>query len=168
MMKTVICAFCSGIGKDPYDLLSPLSTCQVCNGSGEVGVMEPIQKCVYCSGSGKNPLGARISCIVCGGKGHNHGDQKTKCLQCKGTGRFSDGLPCTMCHGTGFDWTWKIQETISGIACLKGRMRWKSLLFWSITFHWPRNESQGKLRKPEPSGKKRLKNCLITHSSDNF
>jgi len=36
-MTTIIkCAFCSGSGKDPFDLLSPLSHCLVCSGTGQV------------------------------------------------------------------------------------------------------------------------------------
>jgi len=102
MTKTIPCAFCSGTGKDPFDLLSSISNCQSCNGMGTVNVVEPLTKCVYCSGSGKNPLGARITCIVCGGKGANHITTDSKCTQCKGSAKASDGLPCTLCSGTGF------------------------------------------------------------------
>jgi hypothetical protein len=42
------CAFCKGTGKDPFDLLSELATCQVCEGTGKVGVVEPAIKCVFC------------------------------------------------------------------------------------------------------------------------
>lgn len=103
MTKIIKCVFCSGTGKDPYDLLSPISNCQVCNGTGLVELLEPVNKCVYCSGSGKSPLGARVTCIVCGGKGHNHCNTNTKCIKCKGTGRSTDGLPCTRCRGFGFN-----------------------------------------------------------------
>ena len=102
MAKIFKCSFCKGIGKDPFDLLSPNSDCQVCHGEKIVVLQEPVRKCVFCSGSGKNPLGARVPCIVCGGKGFNHCESNTKCAQCKGTGKSSDGLPCTGCKGFGF------------------------------------------------------------------
>jgi len=102
-MTTIIkCIFCGGSGKDPFDLLSPISHCLVCSGTGQVEVEEPMKPCAFCSGTGKNPLGARVACIVCGGKGVNHCVSNTKCPQCKGTGRSSDGLPCTRCGGSGF------------------------------------------------------------------
>jgi len=101
MSKIIKCAFCSGKGKDPFDLLSPVSDCLVCGGTGSVEVTEPQKKCVFCSGTGKNPLGARVPCIVCGGKGQNHIQGHNKCTQCHGNGRSGDGLPCTRCGGKG-------------------------------------------------------------------
>ena len=68
MKKTIVCAYCKGTGKDPFDLLSATSYCLVCNSTGKVEIEEPEIKCVFCAGTGKNPLGARIPCIVCGGK----------------------------------------------------------------------------------------------------
>ena len=41
------CAFCKGTGKDPFDLLSELATCQVCGGKGKVDIIEPAIKCVF-------------------------------------------------------------------------------------------------------------------------
>jgi len=105
MKKLITCAYCNGRGKDPFELLSKLSSCQVCvccEGIGQVEVEEPMKKCVFCSGTGKNPLGARVPCIVCRGKGSNHCESDTKCTQCKGTGKSSDGLPCLRCKGKGF------------------------------------------------------------------
>ena len=102
MTKFFKCSFCNGMGKDPFDLLSPNSDCLVCHGEKIVVVQEPVRKCVFWSGSGKNPLGARVTCIVCGGKGFNHCDSNKKCTQCMGTGKSSDGLPCTGCKGFGF------------------------------------------------------------------
>jgi DnaJ-class molecular chaperone len=101
-MTKIKCTFCSGTGKDPFDLLSPVSDCLVCNGSGYTEVTEPMKKCIFCSGSGKNPLGARITCIVCGGKGFNTIKGDALCNPCKGSGRATDGLPCTRCGGTGY------------------------------------------------------------------
>lgn len=102
MEITISCAFCNGTGKDPFNLLSSLSQCQVCKGTGWVEIQEPFKKCVYCSGSGENNLGARVPCIVCGGKGNNHCRSSAKCSQCKGTGKGSDRLPCTSCAGKGY------------------------------------------------------------------
>ncbi|MEI8004955.1 MAG: hypothetical protein WCI48_02020 [Bacteroidota bacterium] len=101
MAATIKCAYCNGTGKDPFDLLSPISHCLVCNSTGVVEVAEPMKKCIFCSGTGRNPLGARVPCIVCGGRGSFHTDSSKKCTQCKGTGRSSDGLPCTRCGGKG-------------------------------------------------------------------
>jgi len=46
------CAFCQGKGKDPFNLLSELATCQVCNGKGEIRVVIPYDRCLACGGSG--------------------------------------------------------------------------------------------------------------------
>jgi len=72
IMSKISCAYCSGSGKDPFDLLSPISHCLVCGGTGVVETEAPVKICMFCSGTGKNPLGARIPCIDCGGKGINH------------------------------------------------------------------------------------------------
>ncbi len=101
MTKKINCAFCEGTGKDPFELLSSISDCMVCSGSGTTEVSEPMKKCIFCNGSGKNPLGARVPCIVCGGKGNNYSQGNSKCTYCKGTGKSSDGLPCTRCKGIG-------------------------------------------------------------------
>lgn len=45
--KEIRCAFCKGAGKDPFDLLSELATCQVCAGKGKVEVVEPAIKCAF-------------------------------------------------------------------------------------------------------------------------
>ncbi len=102
MTKLIDCVYCNGTGKDPYELLSPISGCQVCKGLGQIEVEEPSIICIYCSGSGKNPLGARVPCIVCHGKGSNLYVSDTICSECNGTGKWSDGLPCTRCKGIGF------------------------------------------------------------------
>jgi len=102
-MKEIKCAFCKGIGKDPFDLLSKLSICQVCEGTGKVEIEEPAIKCVFCDGTGVYPQGARITCTVCNGKGMNTVKGATKeCPKCKGTGSSVDsGLSCLECGGTG-------------------------------------------------------------------
>ena len=102
MTKIIKCAFCNGIGKDPFELLSEMSSCQVCRGKGKVEVKEPAVTCVFCSGTGVNPLGARVPCIVCHGKGSNYCESDTICTLCNGTGKSSDGMPCLHCKGKGF------------------------------------------------------------------
>lgn len=102
MSTKIKCSFCEGKGKDPFNLLSNTSQCQVCNGLGAVEIDAPFRKCVFCSGTGKNPLGARIPCIVCKGKGSNSITSEVICIKCIGTGRAVDGLPCTGCKGIGY------------------------------------------------------------------
>ena len=104
-MSIKVCAFCKGKGKDPFELLSKLATCQVCGGLGKVEVREPFTRCVYCQGSGIHPYGVRISCYVCDGKGMvtfiKRGKAK-KCPDCEGTGRAPESkLPCLTCDGKG-------------------------------------------------------------------
>jgi len=103
-MKTIMCAFCKGTGKDPFDLLSELATCQVCGGRAKVEVEEPAIKCVFCQGSGIYPCNARVTCTVCKGKGMVTIPKgiTEQCPKCKGTGTAKDsGLPCLECKGKG-------------------------------------------------------------------
>ena len=98
------CAFCKGIGKDPFGLLSKIAACQVCGGSGKVDVGAPVIKCAFCRGTGVNPLGARVTCAICKGKGLLPVKGAiAKCPKCKGTGAArANGLPCVNCRGKGF------------------------------------------------------------------
>lgn len=97
----VKCAFCNGTGKDPFGLLSPLSTCQVCSGRGKVSVTPPTIKCAFCNGTGIY-LDKRITCTVCGGKGVVTEPKGAKtCPECKGSGQAPDSLPCLNCRGKG-------------------------------------------------------------------
>jgi len=102
-MSGVKCAFCKGSGKDLFNLLSELATCQVCGGRGKIEVMDPAIKCAYCKGSGIYPLGARVTCTVCNGKGLvTIKGPSEECPKCKGTGQEIDsGLPCIKCGGKG-------------------------------------------------------------------
>lgn len=97
------CAFCDGKGKDPYNLLSYLGTCQVCSGRGVVNVREPTIECVYCHGSGKHLNDGRLTCPVCFGKGAATMDEdRKKCQECHGTGKNKESkLPCLRCDGKG-------------------------------------------------------------------
>ena len=101
-MEKITCAFCKGKGKDPFDLLSEQSACQVCGGAGKVEVAEPAIKCVFCQATGVYPH-ARLTCTVCNGKGLVAVQGATEaCAKCKGTGMVTDsGLPCTTCGGKG-------------------------------------------------------------------
>jgi len=67
--KVITCAFCEGIGKDPFGVPSPLSTCQVCGGKGSVTIREPTEKCPHCQGTGVNTEINYLPCAQCGGKG---------------------------------------------------------------------------------------------------
>jgi DnaJ-class molecular chaperone len=97
------CAFCKGTGKDPFDLLSELATCQVCGGRGKVEVAEPAIKCAFCKATGVYPRNARVTCTVCNGKGMVTVKGATEeCFKCKGTGTaIESGLPCIKCGGKG-------------------------------------------------------------------
>lgn len=96
------CAFCQGEGRDPFGLLSPLSLCQVCKGSGEVAIREPAIECAFCYGSGVH-RGQRVTCTVCRGKGMVHIEELTEtCPNCNGEGvPPGDYLPCVECKGIG-------------------------------------------------------------------
>ena len=101
-MALIKCAFCKGTGKDPFDLLSKFSICQVCGGKGKVEVKEPMIKCVYCKGTGVYPHNGRVTCTVCNGKGYVTVKGETeKCSDSKGSGVAPDSLPCLTCGGKG-------------------------------------------------------------------
>lgn len=99
---TVECAFCNGKGKDPFGLLSPLASCQVCGGEGKVFVQEPAVKCVFCGATGIY-RDQRLTCTVCGGKGMvTVYEPSRKCRLCNGKGvALHDYLPCIECGGKG-------------------------------------------------------------------
>lgn len=96
------CAFCHSSGKDPFQLLSKLAACQVCEGKGKVEIEEPAVKCAFCSGTGVHPH-SRNTCIVCHGKGMlTFTEPRIPCPVCDGTGdRMGDNLPCRLCLGKG-------------------------------------------------------------------
>ena len=101
--REVICGFCRGTGKDPFDLLSECSVCQVCHGRRKFRMAEPVIKCAFCGGRGVYP-GRRITCTVCNGKGMVRVPKETltECTLCKGSGAAADsGLPCLACKGKG-------------------------------------------------------------------
>lgn len=100
--KTLTCAFCKGKGKDPFEVPSKLSNCQVCIGRGTVQVVEPVETCHYCKGKGLF-FHHRMPCAVCGGKGSvTKIKGEKRCEKCAGDGKDQDsGLPCSSCYGLG-------------------------------------------------------------------
>jgi len=66
--RELTCAFCQGKGRDPFGLLSVLSTCGACRGAGKVQVKEPHVACRACGGTGIQPF-TRLACLGCRGTG---------------------------------------------------------------------------------------------------
>jgi len=104
---TVRCAFCGGAGQDPFGVMSPLSTCQVCGGQGKRFVRPPTAGCPFCGGTGVHPH-SRMTCTVCGGVGTiSVPEHAVDCGCCSGSGRAADSLwpdsplPCSCCGGRG-------------------------------------------------------------------
>lgn len=101
-LATVRCSFCSGSGKDPFGIMSELSTCCVCSGRGIVQVHEPYVPCVHCNGSGAVKT---LTCTVCAGKGFIPEliGLTVKCEACNGTGddHGAPAMACLYCHGRG-------------------------------------------------------------------
>ena len=104
-MVSVKCAFCDGIGRDPFGILSHLSTCQVCGGKGEVRIRGPVVKCVFCGGRGIQPHTTdRLHCMACGGKGWVTAiEPSAECPDCNGTGLYLGTYRqhCPRCNGQG-------------------------------------------------------------------
>jgi len=97
---TVSCAFCHGSGRDPFGIMSWLSTCCVCKGRGIVQVQAPHARCAHCGGTGAVK---RLTCTVCGGKGlvPLPAGPTVVCPQCQGTGddASAPAMPCLKCRG---------------------------------------------------------------------
>lgn len=100
--KTVQCAFCGATGRDPYQVLSRLSDCPVCQGRKTVEVRTPVVACLYCKGTGRQRH-TRLTCSGCGGAGVIALPGATgPCRQCDGSGREPEAdLPCSLCAGAG-------------------------------------------------------------------
>ncbi len=106
----IVCAFCSGEGRDPFGIMSPLATCQVCDGEGCVTMSEPTAECAFCRGSGVHP-NTRMTCSVCDGVGRAEvAPGSVRCPHCGGSGRTADCddcpwpdsvFPCEHCKGVG-------------------------------------------------------------------
>jgi len=101
---TIQCAFCHGSGKDPFEIMSPLSSCCVCKGAGTVLMESPYVHCAFCHGSGVYPR-SRQTCTACNGKGVIHVPEPRKtCPICQGIGINPDsgaGFYCLTCRGAG-------------------------------------------------------------------
>jgi hypothetical protein len=99
----ITCAYCSGNGKDPFAVMSPLSSCGVCGGSGTTFLPAPRTKCVFCRATGIQQS-LRLTCTGCGGKGwHTVRSDAGQCPVCAGAGSGPENpkLPCAKCGGAG-------------------------------------------------------------------
>lgn len=103
----VTCAFCDGQGRDPFGIMSPLASCQVCGGGGRHILRQPIATCAFCRGSGVHPC-SRLTCTTCGGAGMVEiPENAITCRCCHGSGRAHDyiwpdsPLSCSCCNGKG-------------------------------------------------------------------
>jgi DnaJ-class molecular chaperone len=99
----ISCSFCSGSGKDPFGIMSSLSTCCVCKGRGFVLIQEPYTPCAHCRATGAINT---LTCTVCGGIGFVPkvpGLEKT-CPVCRGTGddTSAPAMACLRCRGRGW------------------------------------------------------------------
>jgi len=113
------CAFCHGKGRDPFGIMSPLSTCQVCGGTGQRTLRQPIARCAFCRGTGVHP-GTRMTCTTCDGVGTVQAPaDAVRCPCCGGTGRARDWpdyiwpdspFSCPCCGGKGVVAGWLIAE----------------------------------------------------------
>ena len=103
-VATVQCAFCEGSGKDPFGILSCLSSCPACGGRGSIHIRSPYVSCAFCQGTGVHP-GTRLTCSLCGGTGVRPVKGPTKtCPNCLGSGvepRGELALSCFTCGGKG-------------------------------------------------------------------
>ncbi len=100
-MVEVTCSFCRGQGKDPFGIMSWLSTCCVCGGRGVVQVRAPHTRCVYCQGTGAVKT---FTCTICRGTGFVPliPGERLACPECRGAGSDpSSSLACLTCRGRG-------------------------------------------------------------------
>ena len=103
-MVSVTCGFCEGMGRDPFGIMSALSTCCVCGGAGTIPIRTPYVRCAFCQGTGVHPH-SRQTCTACGGVGVSPVKEPNKtCPHCLGTGaepQSEAAFYCLVCHGTG-------------------------------------------------------------------
>jgi DnaJ-class molecular chaperone len=102
-LEEVMCGFCRGGGKDPFDIMSSLSSCCVCGGRGKVVVPAPHTGCAHCRGTGAIKT---FTCTVCRGTGVVPAiDGPTmSCPQCRGSGDDASvpAMACLQCRGRGW------------------------------------------------------------------
>ncbi|MFH2119316.1 MAG: hypothetical protein ABIJ25_02840 [Pseudomonadota bacterium] len=98
----VQCSFCRGSGKDPFGIMSYLSTCCVCAGKGVVRVTAPYRPCPHCRGTGAVKT---FTCTVCRGTGYvpQTAGPSVVCPECRGTGddTGAPAMDCLKCRGLG-------------------------------------------------------------------
>ncbi|TLD39941.1 MAG: hypothetical protein QY310_04430 [Candidatus Jettenia sp. CY-1] len=99
---SIVCRFCGGRGKDPFGIMSYISTCCVCGGRGIVTVQSPYIRCAHCSGTGAIK---RLTCTACMGKGVQPSTAISPqvCSVCRGSGDdlSASAMYCLQCHGSG-------------------------------------------------------------------
>jgi len=102
-MEEVTCSFCGGRGKDPFGIMSWLSTCCVCGGRGVVEVQAPYTRCAHCNGTGAVK---RLTCLACRGTGFvpAAAGATIVCPECAGTGddASAPAMACLKCRGRGW------------------------------------------------------------------
>jgi DnaJ-class molecular chaperone len=107
--RILVCSFCHGTGKDPFGIMSALSSCCVCGGKGVLRIQGPHRGCPHCQGSGAvktftcgvcrgtgylvEVAGPTVACPECQGTGDAQGDAALGCLKCRGQGRVPASLP---------------------------------------------------------------------------
>ena len=74
--ESLPCAFCHGRGTDPFSVMSELSVCGACQGTGRVLVSVPHTRCVYCGGDGSYKT---YRCPVCCGAGGGPRPRRPDC-----------------------------------------------------------------------------------------
>lgn len=103
VLEELTCAFCGGRGRDPFDIMSSLSTCCVCGGSGKVRVQSSAVACAHCRGTGAVKT---LTCTTCGGRGFvpQPLSPTVSCPLCKGSGddASAPAMACLKCRGTGW------------------------------------------------------------------
>jgi len=89
--RIVVCSFCRGTGKDPFGIMSAVSACCVCGGTGAVKTFT----CGVCRGTGYIPEAnvPTVVCPECGGKGDSQGNPDLSCLRCRGQGVVAANSP---------------------------------------------------------------------------
>lgn len=111
VFEELTCAFCRGRGRDPFDIMSSLSTCCVCGGSGKVLIQSPTVVCAHCEGTGALKT---LTCTICGGKGSVSKPQQptVTCPVCRGSGddASAPAMACMNCRGNG----WIIEQLKEG------------------------------------------------------
>ncbi|WP_157212261.1 hypothetical protein [Desulfomonile tiedjei] len=102
-MEEVTCSFCSGTGTDPFGIMSWISKCCICGGTGRVLVRTPHVRCAHCKGTGAIKT---LTCTVCMGTGFVPLPSKPTvvCPECHGSGddQSASAMACLKCRGRGF------------------------------------------------------------------